>query len=89
MAHMTNPLATAEQLYQRSSFSALPTDLQDIIFYTTQCLTQAAGILLQLPQSVTAQANVVIARYWLVEPLMTHEFAVSCRFSSEVWMQPH
>ncbi|KAM7187038.1 cyclin-L2 [Rhypophila sp. PSN 637] len=75
MAHMTNPLATPDQLYQRRSFSALPAELQDAIFYSTQCLTQAAGVLLQLPQSSTAQANVVLARYWLVEPLMSHEFS--------------
>ncbi|KAI0014323.1 cyclin-like protein [Xylariaceae sp. FL0662B] len=75
MAHMTNPLATVDQLYQRTSFSALPSDLQDIIFFTTQCLTQAAGLLLRQPQSVTAQANVVLARYWLVESPLSHEFS--------------
>ncbi|KAI8961635.1 cyclin-like protein [Daldinia sp. FL1419] len=75
MAHMTNPLATVDQLYQRTSFSALPSDLQDAIFFTTQCLTQAAGILLRIPQSVTAQANVVLARYWLVESPLSHEFS--------------
>ncbi|OTA92976.1 hypothetical protein M434DRAFT_395981 [Hypoxylon sp. CO27-5] len=75
MAHMTNPLATVDQLYQRTSFSALPSDLQDIIFFTTQCLTQAAGVLLRIPQSVTAQANVVLARYWLVESPLSHEFS--------------
>jgi hypothetical protein len=76
MAHMTNPLATPEQLYQRRSIGSLPTELQDVIFFSAQCLTQAAGLLLQLPQSTTAQANVILARYWLVEPLMTHEFSV-------------
>ncbi|OTB03362.1 hypothetical protein M426DRAFT_60674 [Hypoxylon sp. CI-4A] len=75
MAHMTNPLATVDQLYQRTSFSALPSDLQDIIFFTTQRLTQAAGILLRIPQSVTAQANVILARYWLVESPLSHEFS--------------
>ncbi|KAI1633972.1 cyclin-like protein [Biscogniauxia mediterranea] len=75
MAHMTNPLATVEQLYRRTSFSALPSDLQDAIFFATQCLTQAAGILLRIPQSVTAQANVILARYWLVESPLTHEFS--------------
>lgn len=76
---MTNPLATAEQLYQRQNLGLLPNDLQDVIFYMTQSLTQAAGVLLQLPESVTAQANVVLARYWLVEsrPLMANEFSVS------------
>lgn len=79
MAHMTNPLATAEQLYQRNDLSLLPNDLQDVIYYMTHGLTQAAGVLLQLPQSITAQANVVLARYWLAEsrPLMTDEFSVS------------
>ncbi|KXX74779.1 Cyclin-L2 [Madurella mycetomatis] len=75
MSHMTNPLATPDQLFQRRSFGALPLELQDAIFFATQCLTQAAGILLELPQSVTAQANVLLARYWLVEPLMAHEFS--------------
>ena len=77
MSHMTNPLATAEQLYRRSSLSALPPDLQDTIFFATQCLTQAAGLLLRLPQSVTAQANVVLARYWLVESPLHSDFSVS------------
>lgn len=78
MAHMTNPLATAEQLYHRNNLTFLPNDLQDVIFYMTQCLTQAAGVLLQLPQSVTAQANVVLGRYWLAEsrPLLSNEFSV-------------
>ncbi|KAL1836172.1 hypothetical protein VTJ49DRAFT_5481 [Mycothermus thermophilus] len=80
MAHMTNPLATPDQLFQRRSLGALPMELQDMIFFSTQCLTQAAGLLLQLPQSVTAQANVLLARYWLVENMMAHEFSV--RFSS-------
>lgn len=76
MAHMSNPLATAKQLYRRNNFSSLPTELLDTVFFTTQCLTQAAGLLLQLPQSVTAQANVLLGRYWLVEPPMAHEFSV-------------
>jgi hypothetical protein len=75
MAHLTNPLATPDQLYKRSQFSALPTDLQDLIFFQSQTLTQAAGLLLQLPQSVTAQANVLLARFWLVEPFLSHEFS--------------
>ncbi|KAF4991305.1 hypothetical protein FGRMN_7907 [Fusarium graminum] len=76
MAHLLNPLATTSQLYHKSSFSSLPQDLQDTIFITAQCLTQAAGQLLELPQSVTAQANVVLARYWLVDSPMANEFSV-------------
>lgn len=77
MAHMTNPLATVDQLYQRNSFGALPLDLQDVVFFATQALTQAAGLLLRLPQSVTACANVVLARYWLTESPLLYEFSVS------------
>lgn len=82
---MTNSLATAEQLYKRNNLSSLPNELQDVILYVTQSLTQAAGVLLQLPQSATAQANVILARYWLAEsrPLLTTEFSVSSRPSSE------
>ncbi|KAI1210824.1 cyclin-like protein [Annulohypoxylon truncatum] len=75
MAHMTNPLATPDQLYQRTSFSALPSDLQDIIFFATQVLTQAAGVLLRIPQSVAAQAGVILARYWLIASPLSHEFS--------------
>lgn len=90
MAHMTHPLATAEQLYQRNNLSLLPRDLQDVIFYMTQTLTQAAGVLLQLPQSVTAQANVVLARYWLAEsrPLLAVEFSVSAHLCTHA-LPPH
>lgn len=90
MAHMTNPLAIVDQLYLRNNYGSLPNDLQDVIFYTTQCLTQAAGVLLQLPQSVTAQANVVLARYWLAEsrPLLTSEFSVGVVCLPNRWTPP-
>ncbi|PON22443.1 hypothetical protein TGAM01_v208724 [Trichoderma gamsii] len=75
MSHFANPLATPSQLYQRASASSLPLDLHEAVFVATQCLTQAAGRLLQLPQSVTAQANVLLARYWVVDSPMAHEFS--------------
>lgn len=77
MAHLANSLASPEQLFRRGTLNSLPSDLLDAIFFSAQCLTQAAGLLLQLPQSVTAQANVLLARFWLVEPVMSHEFSVS------------
>lgn len=75
MPLLTNPLASAEQLSSRLS-SNLPTEVLDAVFVATQCLTQAAGILLELPQSITAQANVVLTRYWVSEPLGAFEFSV-------------
>jgi hypothetical protein len=76
MAHLTNPLATTSQLYSHTSLSSPPQDLQESVFIAAQCLTQAAGQLLDLPQSVTAQANVILARYWLIDSPMAHEFSV-------------
>ncbi|KAG5961271.1 hypothetical protein E4U58_004293 [Claviceps cyperi] len=75
MAHLINPLATTSQLYQHHSKPTLPQDIRDVVFIATQCLTQAAGQLLDLPQSVTAQANVILARSWLVTSPMAHEFS--------------
>ena len=77
MPHLANPLATAEQLYRRGSFNAPPSDLQDAIFFSAQVLTQAAGLLLELPQCVTARSNVILARYWLIDSPLAHEFSVS------------
>jgi hypothetical protein len=77
MSHLTNSLATAEQLYQKTAAYALPIELQDSIRFYTARLTQAAGILLRLPQDITAQANVLLFRYWVVDDLMQHEFSVS------------
>lgn len=76
MSHLSNPLATASQLYQKSSSNALPVEIQESIRYYAARLTQAAGILLQLPQDITAQANVLLFRYWLVDNLRQHEFSV-------------
>lgn len=82
MAHLINPLARPSQLHHSATFTILPPDLQEAIFIATQCLTQAAGLLLDLPQSVTAQANVLLARYWLVTSPMAHEFSVCSLFQS-------
>ncbi|TGO25837.1 hypothetical protein BPAE_0071g00080 [Botrytis paeoniae] len=75
MSHLYNPLATAQQLYQNTSNNRLPAELQDSIRFYTARLTQAAGILLGLPQDITAQANVLLYRYWLVDDLMQYEYS--------------
>ncbi|KAM0153350.1 hypothetical protein ACHAQE_007680 [Botrytis cinerea] len=75
MSHLFNPLATAQQLYQNTSSNRLPAELQDSIRFYTARLTQAAGILLGLSQDITAQANVLLFRYWLVDDLMQYEYS--------------
>ncbi|KAH7317929.1 cyclin-like protein [Rhexocercosporidium sp. MPI-PUGE-AT-0058] len=74
MSHLTNPLTTALQLSSNPS-SHLPQELQDSIRFYTARLTQAAGILLRLPQDITAQANVLLFRYWVVDGMMEWEFS--------------
>ncbi|ESZ97433.1 hypothetical protein SBOR_2122 [Sclerotinia borealis F-4128] len=75
MSHLYNPLATAQQLYQHTSNNRLPAELQDSIRFYTARVTQAAGILLRLPQDITAQANVLLYRFWLVDDLMQYEYS--------------
>ena len=68
MSHLTNRAKTV--------LNSLPLELQDSVRFYTARLTQAAGILLRLPQDVTAKANVLLFRYWAVGGLMEFEFAV-------------
>jgi len=76
MSHLSNPLATVEQVYTYNQRTSLPDELRDSILFYTARLTQAAGVLLRLSQDITAQANVLLFRYYLVEDIMSHEFSV-------------
>lgn len=67
-AHLSNPLATIEQLSSSSSSSALdrvPSALETSVRYAGARLTQAAGVLVRLPQDVIARAIVLFTRFWL------------------------
>lgn len=76
MAHLANPLATVEQLATRAERHGLPPDIFDAVFVATQCLTQAAGVLLEQPQDVIARACVVLARYLVAVPSIDYEYSV-------------
>ena len=75
--HITNPLASPEQLasIQRLNPTLSHSD-RELILFTTSRLTQYAAVLLQLPQSVGAQAVVLLHRYWVTEPMLAHDFSV-------------
>ncbi|RKF79264.1 Cyclin-L1 [Golovinomyces cichoracearum] len=76
MSHILNPLTSVNQLFRGAQKNnALPHELQESIRFYTARLTQAAGLLLRLPQSITAQANVLLFRYWVEEGLMKNEFS--------------
>ncbi|KAI9696475.1 MAG: hypothetical protein M1836_005753 [Candelina mexicana] len=66
LSHLSNPLATPEQLSESGShLDGIPADLENSIRYAGAKLTQAAGKLLRLPQEIVAQAVVVLTRFWV------------------------
>jgi hypothetical protein len=93
MSHLSNSLATAQQLHSRISGIPLPTELQDSVRYYTARLTQAAGVLLKLPQAIAAQAVVILFRYWLIGDVMKYEFSVGTSIGSDstkpIMLQQH
>jgi hypothetical protein len=63
---LANPLATIAQLETSSSqLDGVPADLELSIRFAGARLTQAAGVLLRLPQEVIAQAIVIFTRFWV------------------------
>jgi hypothetical protein len=61
---LANPLATVAQLETSGSqLDGIPQDLEDSCRYAGARLTQAAGVLLRLPQEVIAQAIIVFMRF--------------------------
>ncbi|MCJ1278126.1 hypothetical protein MMC21_005941 [Puttea exsequens] len=62
---LSNPLATIEQLSTSSSqLDGVPANLESSLHYAGALLTQAAGILLRLPQENIAQAIVLFQRFY-------------------------
>ena len=65
-SNLANQLATVEQLASSGSrLDGVPLDLENSLRFAGAQLTQAAGILLRLPQEVIAQALVVFTRFWV------------------------
>lgn len=65
-SQLANPLASIEQLANSGSqLDGVPADLECSIIYAGCRLTQAAGVLLRLPQEIIAQAIVLFSRFWI------------------------
>jgi cyclin L len=63
---LSNALATPAQLTSSSSsLDGIPSDLESSIRFAGALLTQAAGVLLRLPQDVITQAIVIFTRFWI------------------------
>ena len=66
VSSLSNPLATVEQLSTSSSqLDGVPPDLEGSLRFAGAQLTQAAGILLRLPQEIIAQAIVIFYRFYI------------------------
>lgn len=66
LSSLSNPLATVDQLSNSSSqLDGIPADLESSLRLAGAQLTQAAGILLRLPQEIIAQAVVIFQRFYI------------------------
>ena len=66
LSSLSNPLATVDQLSASSSqLDQVPADLENSLRFAGAQLTQAAGILLRLPQEIIAQAIVTFYRFYV------------------------
>jgi hypothetical protein len=66
LQHLSNALATPEQLSSSSSsIDGVTPDLEASLRFAGAQLTHAAGILLRLSQDIIAQAIVTFTRFWI------------------------
>ena len=65
LEHLANPLVTAEQLYSLHDDDRSRVENGQSLRYAQALLTQAAGVLLRLPQEVIATSLVVLQRFWV------------------------
>jgi cyclin L len=62
---VTNPLVDAEQLHSLQDDDQSRTGNGLSLRYAQRILTQAAGVLLRLPQEVIATSLVLLQRFWI------------------------
>ena len=66
LSSLSNPLASQEQLSSSTSqLDGIPLDLENSVRYAGAQLTQAAGILLRLPQEIITQAIITFSRFYV------------------------
>ena len=66
LTFLSNPLVAVEQLESTASQAdGVPAELERSLRYHGALLTQAAGILLKLPQDIIAQAIVTFSRFYV------------------------
>ncbi|OXH31594.1 cyclin-dependent protein kinase regulator [Cryptococcus neoformans] len=70
MSHSPHPLATLEQIVSTpSAADGIPRDVEDDLRVAGCMLIQEAGVMLKLPQSVMATAQVLLHRFYYVSSM--------------------
>ena len=65
-SQLANPLATVAKLETTASqLQGIPQDIEHFARFDAARLTQAAGILLRLPQEIIAQSIIVLQRFYV------------------------
>lgn len=65
LEHLANPLVTAEQLYSLLDDDRSRAENGQSLRFVQALLTQAAGVLLRLPQEVIAISLVLLQKFWV------------------------
>ena len=64
-SQLANPLATVAKLETTASqLQGIPQDIEHFARFDAARLTQAAGILLRLPQEIVAQSIIILQRFY-------------------------
>ncbi|WVF72763.1 hypothetical protein IAT40_007581 [Kwoniella sp. CBS 6097] len=86
MAHAPHPLATLEQIASTPSFNdGIPSEVEADLRVAGCMLIQEAGIMLDLPQSTMATAQVIFHRFYYVSSLYSfgvNDISISALFLS-------
>lgn len=65
-SQLANPLATVAKLEGTASqLQGIPQEIEHFARFDAARLTQAAGILLRLPQEIVAQSIIILQRYYV------------------------
>lgn len=79
MPRTPHPLASVEQIYSPPSRQdGVPAELESDLRVAGCMLIQEAGVMLSLPQSTMATAQVVFHRFFYVSSMMSFGVYVSC-----------
>lgn len=91
-SQLANPLANVAKLETTASqLQGMPQDIEHFARFDTARLTQAAGILLRLPQEIVAQSIIILQRFYVGADggsWLEHDLLVCSTFSVQFDILP-